>query len=398
MRLHLTFAIITVLLLVITLRSGERHRFTYAKVQALVEERAKAPFIPLPDVLPPQLKKLTPDQERGVFWKDTYRLWRKKGLPFQVDFYHVNNKSHMAPRINTVDHRGEHFLAYSPAFFNFLNLTFNPPLSSDLGYAGFYVRYPINKPDSLDGFFSALGASYFRVMAKDQVYGLSGRGLALNAGVEGKPEEFPEFKEWWLHEPAPNATQLVLDAWLDSASVTGAYEFKIRPGGVTSVDVHATLIFRKPVEWLGIAPFSSMYLYGENAPNHFGNFHPEIHDSDGVLINTSKDDWLWRPLGQAPLFQLYKLNDENPKGFGLLQRDRDFQHYQDLDLKYNVRPSAWVTPHGNWGKGSIVLAHRPSNDPNADNVVLFWHPDQAPKAGDHMEIDYTIDLDRKSVV
>jgi glucans biosynthesis protein len=184
----------------------------------------------------------------------------------------------------------------------------------------------------------------------------------------------------------------VLDALLDSPSVTGAYGFKIHPGSVTSMDIHATLFFRKSVDWLGIAPFSSMYLYGENAANHFGNFHPEIHDSDGVLINTSKGDWLWRPLGQAPLFQIYKFNDENPKGFGLLQRDRDFQHYQDLDLKYNVRPSAWVTPHGNWGKGSIVLAVRPSNDPNTDNIVLFWHPDRVPKAGDRMDIDYTIDF------
>ncbi len=268
----------------------------------------------------------------------------------------------------------------------------NPPLPTNLGYAGFYVRYPINKPDSLDGFFSVLGASYFRALAKEQVYGLSARGLAINAGVEGKTEEFPEFKEWWLHEPNPNTTELVLDALLDSASVTGAYEFRLHPGAATSVDIHAVLFFRRKVEWLGIVPFSSMYLYGENAPNHFGNFHPEIHDSDGLLVNTGKGDWAWRPLGQAPLFQIYKFNDENPKGFGLLQRDRDFQHYQDLDLKYNVRPSAWVTPHGDWGKGSVVLAHRPSDNPNSDNVVLFWHPDRIPQAGDRMDLDYTIDF------
>jgi glucans biosynthesis protein len=210
--------------------------------------------------------------------------------------------------------------------------------------------------------------------------------------MEGVPEEFPQFKEWWLHEPDASATQLVLDALLDSASVTGAYEFKIHPGVMTSIDVHSTLFFRHPVSGLGIAPFSSMYLYGENAANRFGNFHPEIHDSDGVSINTGAGDWLWRPLGQAPLFQSYKFNEENPKGFGLLQRDRDFQHYQDLDLKYNVRPSAWVTPHGNWGKGSVVLAHRPSNDPNTDNVVFYWHPDRAPKAGDRLDFDYTIDF------
>ena len=390
-RLHLAFAVITVLLLAITLRPSARHRYTFAMVQASAEQLAHQPFVALSDILPPQLKKLSPDQERGIFWKDTYRLWKKKGLPFQVDFYHLSKAFPTSPEINTVDSKGAHLLAYSPAFFNFSNLAFNPPLPPNLGYAGFYLRYPINKADSLDGFFSVLGASYFRVIAKDQVYGLSSRGLAINAGVEGKPEEFPQFKKWWLHQPALNASEVVLDALLDSPSVTGAYGFKIHPGAVTSIDIHATLFFRQPVAWLGLAPFSSMYLYGENAPNHFGNFHPEIHDSDGLLINTSKNDWFWRPLGQAPLFQLYKFDDENPRGFGLLQRDRDFQHYQDNDLKYSLRPSAWVTPHGSWGKGSIVLAHRPSTDPNTDNIILFWHPNQTPKAGDKMDIDYTID-------
>ena len=301
MRLHLTLALITVLLLAITLRPSERHRFTFDQVQATAQELSQKPFVPLSDDLPSQLKKLTPAQELGIFWNDKYRLWRNKGLPFQVDFYHLSNECPTSPKINMVDNRGARELAYSPAFFNY-QVPINPPLPPNLGYAGFYVRYPINKPDSLDGFFSVLGASYFRVLAKDQVYGLSARGLAVNAGLDGKPEEFPEFKEWWLHEPDPNASQLVLDALLDSASVTGAYEFKLHPGAVTSVDIHAVLFFRKKVDWIGIAPFSSMYLYGENAPNHFGNFHPEIHDSDGVLLNTGKGDWLWRPLEQEPLF------------------------------------------------------------------------------------------------
>jgi len=391
MRLHLFLALITVLLLAITLRPSERFRFTFDKVQTTAQQLSQKPFVPLPDRLPPQIKKLTPAQELGIFWNDKYRLWRKNGLPFQIDFYHLSNECATSPKIDMVDNHGARALAYSPNFFNY-QVPLNPPLPPDLGYAGFYVRYPINKPDSLDGFFSALGASYFRVMAGDQVYGLSARGLAMNVGVAGKPEEFPEFKEWWLHQPDPNANQLVLDALLDSASVSGAYEFKLRPGAVTSVDVHAVLFFRKKVDWIGIAPFSSMYLYGENASNHFGNFHPEIHDSDGVLLNTGKGDWRWRPLEQEPFLQTYQFSDENPKGFGLLQRDRDFQHYQDMDLKYNVRPSAWVTPHGNWGKGSVILSQLPSNNPNTDNVILFWHPDQLPKAGDRMDLDYTIDF------
>jgi len=404
MRLHFTLALITAVLLVITLRGREKHHFGFDEVDKLAQQRALAKYVAPPNALPPQLKNLTPQQEDAIFWKDTYRLWRKKGLPFQVDFYHISKDFPNGPQINTIDRKGAHPLAYSPTFFNFGGLTFNPPLPTTLPYAGFYLRYPIPtagepKPNVLNGFFSVLGANYFRVLAEQQVYGLSARAIAIDTGMKdlGKPkqpdEEFPQFTDWWLREPATGAAELTLDAVLDSPSVAGAYEFTIRPGSATSVDVHASLYFRQAVNQLGLSPFSSMYLYGENAKNHFGDsVHPEIHDSDGVVINTSKGEWLWRPLQQQLFHQVYDFSDENPKGFGLVQRDRDFQHYQDLDAKYNVRPSAWVTPHGNWGKGSVELHHLPSNNTNTDNVVLFWKPDQSPKAGDHLEIDYTIDF------
>jgi glucans biosynthesis protein len=394
MRLHVVLALLTALALAITFRSGNRPRFTFADVQARAQEQARKPYAPLPDLLPPQLKKLTPAQEQGIFWNDTYRLWRKKGLPFQVDFYPLSNDVHTAPTVNTVDRHGSHLLAYSPTFFRF-NFPINPPLPLNLGYGGFYIRYPHMAPKSdpklpLDGFFTVKGASYFRVMAKEQVYGLSSRALAINTVTENK-EEFPQFTEWWLYQPAPGADAMVLDALLDSPSVSGAYEFTLHPGAQTSVDIRATLFFRKTVPQLGLAPFSSMYFYGENAKNHFGNYHPEIHDSDGMLMNTGKGDWLWRPLEQTTFRQVYNFADTNPKGFGLLQRDRDFQHYQDLDMNYNLRPSAWVTPHGNWGAGVVQLIQLVTNNTNTDNVALYWHPNQAPKAGDRLDLSYTID-------
>jgi periplasmic glucans biosynthesis protein len=410
MRLHLTLGLITILALVLTLRAERGHRFTFAQAEDIARKRAAAKYVPLPDAMPPQLKQLTPQQDAGIFWKDSYRLWRKKGLPFQVDFYHQLNSNpqpHVSPEINTADRKGSHPWVYSPRFFNFIDLAakppapfeINPPLPPDLGYAGFYVRYPDmgigSNPDSLDGFFSALGCSYFRALAKEQVYGLSARGLAIDTAMENNkpPEEFPIFTDWWLQEPAPNATELVADAILDSPSVSGAYEFTIHPGAVTSVDVHASLFFRQKADKLGLAPFSSMYLYGENAKDHFNdNVHPEIHDSDGVLVNTGAGDWEWHPLQQTPFLQRYSFHDENPKGFGVLQRDRDFQHYQDLNNKYNVRPSAWVTTHGNWGKGKVQLAQLNSNDFNTDNVVVFWRPDQPVNPGDHIDVSYTIDF------
>jgi glucans biosynthesis protein len=420
MRLHLTLALITIIALVITLRAERRHHFTFAEVQAIAKTLSERNYVPLHDVLPPQLKALTPQQDAGIFSKETARLWRKKGLPFQVDFYHQlasNPQPHIAPAFNVVDSKGTHNLPYSPAFFYFQNLAtkpptplvFNPPLPADLGFAGFYVRYPEmgigSRPDSLDGFFSVLGSDYFRAIAKDQVYGLSGRAIAIDTSLDDpkKPEEFPVFTNWWLQEPASTtATELVLDALLEGPSVSGAYEFKIHPGVVTSVDIRASLYFRKDVERLGIAPFSSMYLFGENASDHFkDNVHPEIHDSDGLLIQDAKDKWRWQPLAQSDdlrtgakgyQVQNYAIGEENPKGFGLLQRDRDFAHYQDLQMLYNVRPSAWVIPHSGFDKGDVTLIQRPSDDFNTDNVVLFWRPAEAIKAGDNKEFDYTIDF------
>ena len=374
MRLHIVLAILTALALYLTFRGKPHAKFTFGQVQELARQRATEKFQPLPDVLPPGLKKLSPEQELGVFWNDRFRLWRNAGLPFQVDFFPLSNDQHTSPFINIVDRHGSRPLVYSNDYFHF-DVPVSPPLPADLGYGGFYVRYPNMAPKSdpkspLDGFFSVKGASYFRVLARGQEYGLSARALAINAITE-HDEEFPQVVAWWLYQPRTNADALVLDALLDSPSVSGAYEFILHPGNQTSVDVKATLYFRKTVPQLGLAPFSSMYLYGENAKNHYGNTsHPEIHDSDGVLLHTSKDEWIWRPLEQEPFRQIYNMSDENPRGFGLLQRDRDVQHYQDPAMDYNLRPSAFVTPRGDWGKGAVQLNQLPTNNTNTDNVVL----------------------------
>src|SRR5882724_3027623 len=128
MRLHLTLAILTAILLVITLRSEPRYHFGFSNVQELADRRAHDKYVPIPNVLPPPLKNLTSEQENGIFWNDAYRLWRKKGLTFQVDFYHINKAFPRAPSINTVDRKGTHPLGYSPIFFHFPNIVFTPPL------------------------------------------------------------------------------------------------------------------------------------------------------------------------------------------------------------------------------------------------------------------------------
>ena len=264
----------------------------------------------------------------------------------------------------------------------------NPP--AELGFAGFRLLYPLNKDNTFDEFAVFLGASYFRAIGQNQVQGLSARGLAINTGLTSPLEEFPVFREFWIVKPDKDATELTVYALLDSTSVTGAYRFVIRPGRATTMEVKTNLFMRKAVDKLGIAPLTSMYLSGENMEVRFDDFRPEVHDSDGLLLNTGTGEWIWRPLSNPPKLNISSFQDTNPHGFGLQQRDRNFDHYQDLLANYEKRPSAWVEPMGEWGKGVVQLVEIPSDSQKYDNMVTFWVPDKPTDAGQQLEYEYRL--------
>ena len=221
------------------------------------------------------------------------------------------------------------------------------------------------------------------------MYGLSARGLAIDT-VEPSGEEFPAFIEFWLVEPAADATHLVLYALLDSRSVSGAYRFDIAPGVETTVEVDARLFPRRPVAKLGIAPLTSMFFFGENTARHFDDFRPEVHDSDGLLLHFDTGEWLWRPLDNPPRVNVSSFTMRNPRGFGLVQRDRDFADYQDIETRSELRPSAWVGPRGDWGDGHVELVEIPTASELNDNIVAFWVPDEPLRPGRPASFAYAL--------
>ena len=223
-----------------------------------------------------------------------------------------------------------------------------------------------------------LGASYFRVVGKDQIYGLSARGMAIDTALPSG-EEFPRFTEFWIEKPKPNDKHLVIFALLDSPRATGAYRFTLRPGVDTVVDVKAQMFLRDKVGKLGIAPLTSMFLFGANQPSKVLNYRRELHDSSGLAIHAGNGEWIWRPLNNPKHLSVSNFSVENPRGFGLLQRGRDFSHYEDLDDNYDKRPSAWIEPQGDWGKGSVDLVEIPTADETNDNIVAFWSPETLPE-------------------
>jgi glucans biosynthesis protein len=278
-------------------------------------------------------------------------------------------------------------LAYEVAMFDYGQSGLQSlHLPKDLGFAGFRVYAHTDLERDVVAF---LGASYFRAVSGEMQYGLSARGLAIDSGMD-RPEEFPIFTAFWIARPAPEAGTLTVYALMDAPSVAGAYRFDITPAATLVMDVDATLYPRQTIERLGVAPLTSMFQYGENDRRMANDWRPEIHDSDGLSVWTGSGEWLWRPLVNPPQVRFNAYLDENPRGFGLLQRDRNFDHYQDDGAFYNRRPSLWVEPKSGWGKGSIQLVEIPTLDETADNIVAFWHPAEVPRPSQELLFSYRL--------
>ncbi|MGH6623998.1 MAG: glucan biosynthesis protein G, partial [Burkholderiaceae bacterium] len=235
--------------------------------------------------------------------------------------------------------------------------------------------------------------SYFRALGQGQRYGVSARGLAIDTAERGG-EEFPRFEQFWIVRPTRNAKDLVIYALLDSRRVAGAYQFTFRPGTETVTDVRVALYPREPVGKLGLAPLTSMFFFGENQRAASEDFRPEVHDSDGLSIQSSSGEWIWRPLVNPRRLLVTSFALTDPRGFGLLQRDRQITSYEDLEARYELRPSMWVEPVGAWGPGRVELVQIPTPDETNDNVVAYWVPQQAPKPGESLAFSYRLFLQK----
>src|SRR3990167_938789 len=278
-------------------------------------------------------------------------------------------------------------IKYDPKRFNFGDLKLDQQATKNLGYAGFRVMYPINQKGKQDEIMSMLGASYFRVIGKGQVYGLSARGLNIDTALPSG-EEFPYFREFWIERPRPQDKHLVIFALLDSPRATGAYRFILRPGKDALVDVQARVYLRDAVDELGLASLTSMFLFDPKQPPRQHSFRPALHDSNGLAIHAGNGEWLWRPLNNPKHLAVSSWQVENPRGFGLLQRGREFSRYEDLDDRYDLRPSAWIEPRGDWGKCRIKLVEIPPQGETNDNIAAFWTLDKLPEQGQPLEFAY----------
>jgi glucans biosynthesis protein len=366
-------------------------QFSFDWLTERVRQRAADPFRPAAVQLPDILAKLTYDEYRAIAFRPARALWADDGSSFRLHAFHMGWLFNEPVQISEVVDGSA-----KPVVFDAEDFEYRPPLDAedfrDLampGVAGFRLHHPLNRPDIYDEIVVFQGASYFRALGRGSAYGVSARGVAVNTAAS-VPEEFPRFSEFYLERPAPGDPSIVIHAAMDGRSLTGALRFRIVPGEDTVTDVLMRLFFRTDIERLGIAPMTSMFLFGASNRSTFDDYRAEVHDSEGLRIVRANGEVLWRCLNNPSALANSVFAEQAPASFSLLQRNRDFAEYQDAEARYERRPSLKVEPLGDWGRGAVELVEIPSALEKDDNIVAFWTPEKPARARQSLEIEYRL--------
>ncbi|MFI5015136.1 MAG: glucan biosynthesis protein [Hyphomicrobiales bacterium] len=364
-------------------------RFGYDDVVRRAKDIATVPFDPTPAQLPAPIANLDYDAWRDIRFRPDKAFFQSPGGLFQLQLFHLGFNFKRPVIVNIVRDGMPAPIPYSQSLFDFGRTKIDKALPVNTGFAGFRLHYPLNAPKVMDELLAFLGASYFRFLGRGQLYGLSARGLAINAGV-GRAEEFPFFREFWIEQPAQDSDRATLYALMEGESVTGAYRFVIYPGIETAMETQITLFARRPIAGLGLAPLTSMFLIAENDPRVRDDYRTQVHDSDGLLMQAGSGEWLWRPLRNPAQAATSVFLDKDIRGFGLLQRDRSYEHYQDIEVHYERRPSYWVEPTSPWGEGAVELTEITAQNEATDNIVAAWRPKGQLEQGQTLAFGYRL--------
>ncbi len=369
------------------LQLGEGSPFTPADLRARAERLAAEPYVP-PTRIPDAWTEISYDQYRKIWFDARNALWEgAPDVPVRVDVFAPGLYFPTPIRLDVVEAGMARPVLFDMGVFDTTDQFPDLPVDETLGYSGFRLRAELERQDIFTEFSVFQGASYFRGIGAGQIYGLSARGLAIDT-AEPTGEEFPEFRHFLLERPAPGSDRVVVHALLDSPSVTGAYRFEIVPGDTLEIAVEAEVFARERITHMGLAPLTSMFQFDETNRDRFSDFRSAIHDSDGLLIQNGGGETIWRPLANPRSLQVSGFQDENPRGFGLMQRARNFEDFGDLQALYHRRPSLWIAPRGQWGQGEVTLVEIPTDDEIYDNIVAYWRPAEPLEPGQSRAISY----------
>jgi periplasmic glucans biosynthesis protein len=380
------------------LKLGAPRPFSFDGLVRQAQAGAAQPYV-APDSLPQDvLDRIDYEAHGKIQFNTDYALFRDGPGAYPVTFFHLGRYFRTPVRMHVLDSRTPQTQAreiiYDPQYF------IMPPdspahgLPRGAGFAGF--RFQESRlgdqsrlPWQHNDWVAFLGASYFRAIGELYQYGLSARGVAVDVVLPDHPEEFPAFTRFYFEPPAGTGPEVTVYALLEGPSLTGAYRFRMRREKAVLMDIAAHLFLRRDIGRLGIAPMTSMFWFSETVKPTAIDWRPEVHDSDGLAIWTGGGERIWRPLNNPGAISVSAFADSTPRGFGLLQRDRQFDHYLD-GVAYQRRPSLWVEPQEGWSEGAVQLIELPTDDEIHDNIVAMWVPKEAAKAGGRFDLSYRL--------
>ncbi len=358
---------------------------------------AKGSFQPVPapakvlsDLNYPDYQKIEFLHHRGI--------WSGSKTPFWFETFHPGYIQEGRIEIFEIENGVSRHVPYTKDLFDFAGVLDPNEVPSDTGHAGLKIAGHFSpqkdgqETEDKNGeeLLTFLGSSYFRSRPREFTYGASARALAVNIAMN-IPEEFPVLRSFWVEKPSDQSSSVTILALLDSPSVTGAYRFTFKPGIYESaVDVKARLYFRNSIEKLAFAPITSMWMWGDGFSGPKTDNRPAVHDSDGILINSAEDGWIWRPLVRHSYPSVSSRKVETLKGFGASQRNRAFFHFEDYNANYHKRPSVYVTPKKPWKSGRVEIMELPSPHEGIDNINTYWVFDEAIDFGKPMDVEYNV--------
>lgn len=364
---------------------GEGQRFEAGAMVETARALSRRPYAAPANDLPGEFANLTYEQYVAIKALPPALIWGGENRGFVVEPLHRGFVFSNAVGLFTVEGGQVRRVGYDRSRFEF-GRTAGPATIGDIAFSGFRLQSTFGN-GQLSEFAIVQGATFFRALARGQNFGVMARALTLRP-AETRGEEFPMFRGFWIERPNPGMNALVVHGLIDSESASGAVRMTFRPGDISIVDLELTLFPRVAIEHVGLGGMGSSYLFGPNDRRGVDDARPAVFESKGLQMLNGQGEWLWRPLQNPETLQSSAFVDQNPRGFGLLQRDRDFSAFQDDDQRFERRPSLWIEPIGEWGQGAVQLIEIPSDSEVNDNILAYWRPRTPMAAGSEVAVSY----------
>jgi periplasmic glucans biosynthesis protein len=362
---------------------GNNKRFLPSSVIDTARALSRLPYTPPDTALPERFRDLDYDRYIRIQTRPEAALFRGEPSDFVIEPLHRGFVFSSTVRLFTVRDGVIERVSYDPSLFRYGDIG-APEEKADIGFSGFRIL-----ARNGDGFVEEAvfqGATYFRAIARGQTLGAMARGLSLRTSDPGG-EEIPAFRMIFIERPMPGEP-LTIHAIADSESLTAAFRFVFRPGGIALVDTDMSVFARQDIANFGIGGMQTTYFFGANDRQGVDDLRVAAFENDGLQMHRGNGEWLWRPINNPADLQISAFVDTSPRGFGFLQRQRAASAFEDDNQGFESRPSVFVEPVGDWGAGSVELIEIPTQSDINDNVIAYWRPAKTLAAGESMRFAY----------